>query len=122
MRPCARSGVPGIGPTASATLLADELGTLSRRQIAARSASPLSIATAASGAAAAASGVGAPPSAPSSIWPTVAATRANPASAFYQRLVAAEALQSGVDRLHAQELVFCNALCQHQTTWDPTMA
>ena len=98
--------IPGIGPTASATLLAElpELGTLSRRQIAAL--------------------VGVAPfnrdsgawRGRRSIWggrasvravlymATVAATRANPAiRAFYQRLRRGrQALQSGVDRLHAQ--------------------
>ena len=91
--------IPGIGPTASATLLAElpELGRLSRR---AWSGSPPSIATAAPGAASAASRAGAPPSAPL-YMATVAATRANPViRAFYQRLVAPASPPT--DRLHAQ--------------------
>ena len=54
----------------------------------------------------------------------VAATRANPAiQAFYQRLVAAGkrptvALTAGLRKL----LIFCNALCKHETLWDPTLA
>jgi len=118
--------IPGIGPTASATLLAElpELGTLSRRQIAAL--------------------VGVAPfnrdsgawRGRRSIWggrasvravlymATVAATRFNPAiRAFYQRLVAAGkrpkvALTACMRKL----LIFCNALCKHETLWDPTMA
>ncbi len=118
--------IPGIGPTASATLLAElpELGTLSRRQIAAL--------------------VGVAPfnrdsgawRGRRSIWggrasvravlymATVAATRANPAiRAFYQRLVAAGkrpkvALTACMRKL----LILCNALCKHETRWDPTMA
>ena len=118
--------IPGIGPTASATLLAElpELGTLSRRQIAAL--------------------VGvAPFNRDSGAWrgrraiwggrasvravlymATVSATRANPAiRAFYQRLVAAGkrpkvALTACMRKL----LIFCNALCKHQALWDPTMA
>ncbi|MCY3748340.1 MAG: IS110 family transposase [Chloroflexi bacterium] len=118
--------IPGIGPTASATLLAElpELGSLSRRQIAAL--------------------VGvAPFNRDSGAWrgrraiwggrasvravlymATVAATRANPAiRAFYQRLVAAGkrpkvALTACMRKL----LIFCNALCKHETRWDPTMA
>ena len=64
--------IPGIGPTASATLLAElpELGTLSRRQIAALvGVAPFQSRQRRLALAAAASGVGAPPSAPSSIWP-----------------------------------------------------
>ena len=118
--------IPGIGPTASSTLLAElpELGTLSRRQIAAL--------------------VGVAPfnrdsgawRGRRSIWggrasvravlymATVAATRFNPAiRAFYQRLVAAGkrpkvALTACMRKL----LILCNALCKHETRWDPTLA
>ena len=117
--------IPGIGPTASATLLAElpELGTLSRRQIAALA------------------GV-APFNRDSGTWrgrrsiwggrasvravlymATVSATRANPAiRAFYQRLIAAGkrpkvALTACMRKL----LVLCNALCKQQALWDPTM-
>ena len=118
--------IPGIGPTASATLLAElpELGTLSRRQIAALA------------------GV-APFNRDSGAWrgrraiwggrasvravlymATVAATRANPAiRAFYQRLLAAGkrpkvALTACMRKL----LILCNALCKHETLWDPSRA
>ena len=85
--------------------------------------SPPSIATAAPGAAAAASGVGAPPSAPSSIWRPSLPHRANPAiRAFYQRLIAAGkrpkvALTACMRKL----LILCNALCKQQAMWDPSM-
>lgn len=54
---------------------------------------------------------------------TVSATRANPAiRAFYQRLRAAGkqpkvALTACLRKL----LVLCNALCKHETLWDPTL-
>ncbi len=118
--------IPGIGPTASATLLAElpELGSLSRRQIAAL--------------------VGVAPfnrdsgtwRGRRSIWggrasvravlymATVAATRANPViRAFYRRLVAAgKPSKVALTACMRKLLVFCNALCQHQSLWDPTMA
>jgi transposase len=63
--------VPGIGPVATATLLAElpELGTLSGRQIAALVGVAPFARTAAPCAARAPSGAGAPPSAASSTWP-----------------------------------------------------
>ena len=118
--------IPGIGPTASATLLAElpELGSLSRRQVAAL--------------------VGVAPfnrdsgtwRGRRSIWggrasvravlymATVAATRANPViRAFYRRLVAAgKPSKVALTACMRKLLVFCNALCQHQSLWDPTMA
>ena len=118
--------IPGIGPTASATLLAElpELGRLSRREIAAL--------------------VGvAPFNRDSGTWrgqrriaggraavravlymATVAATRANPViRAFYQRLRAAgKPAKVALTACMRKLLVVCNALCQHQTVWDPTMA
>ena len=118
--------IPGIGPTASATLLAElpELGRLSRREIAAL--------------------VGvAPFNRDSGTWrgqrriaggraavravlymATVAATRANPViRAFYQRLRAAgKPAKVALTACMRKLLVVCNALCQHQTMWDPTMA
>ena len=118
--------IPGIGPTASATLLAElpELGRLSRREIAAL--------------------VGvAPFNRDSGTWrgqrriaggrasvravlymATVAATRANPViRAFYRRLRAAgKPAKVALTACMRKLLVVCNALCQHQTMWDPTMA
>lgn len=117
--------IPGIGPTASATLLAElpELGRLSHRQLAAL--------------------VGVAPfnrdsgtwRGRRSIWggrasvravlymATVAATRANPViRAFYRRLVAAgKPSKVALTACMRKLLVFCNALCQHQILWDPTM-
>ena len=118
--------IPGIGPVAAATLLAEvpELGRCSRQQVAAL--------------------VGVAPfnrdsgtwRGPRRVWggraqiravlymATVAAIRANPRlRACYQRLHAAGkppkvALTACLRKL----LVICNAVCQHQTMWDPTMA
>ena len=55
---------------------------------------------------------------------TVAATRANPViRAFYRRLVAAgKPSKVALTACMRKLLVFCNALCQHQSLWDPTMA
>ncbi len=117
--------VPGIGPVAAATLLAEvpELGVCSRQQVAAL--------------------VGvAPFNRDSGAWrgrrscwggraqvrtalymATLTATRVNPSlRACYQRLIAAGkppkvALVACMRKL----LVLCNALCRQQTTWDPTM-
>ena len=53
----------------------------------------------------------------------VSTTRTNPAiRAFYQRFVAAGkrpkvALTDCMRKL----LILCNALCKHETLWDPTM-
>jgi len=118
--------IPGIGPVAAATLLAEvpELGACSRQEVAAL--------------------VGVAPfnrdsgtwRGPRRVWggrgqiravlymATVAAIRANPRlRACYQRLHAAGkppkvALTACMRKL----LVICHALCQQQTTWDPTMA
>ena len=118
--------IPGIGPVTAAALLAEvpELGACTRQQVAAL--------------------VGvAPFNRDSGTWrgrrrvwggraqvravlymATVAAIRANPRlRACYQRLHAAGkppkvALTACMRKL----LVICNALCQHQTMWDPTMA
>ena len=120
------SSIPGIGPVAAATLLAEvpELGACSRQEVAAL--------------------VGVAPfnrdsgawRGPRRVWggraqiravlymATVAAIRANPRlRACYQRLHAAGkppkvALTACMRKL----LVICNAVCQHQTMWDPTMA
>ena len=117
--------IPGIGPVAATTLLAElpELGTCTRQQVAAL--------------------VGVAPynrdsgawRGPRRIWggapvravlymATLSATRSNPRlRACDQRLRAAGkppkvALTACMRKL----LVLCNALCQHQTLWDPTMA
>ena len=118
--------IPGIGPVACATLLAEvpELGACTRQEVAAL--------------------VGVAPfnrdsgtwRGPRRVWggraqiravlymATVAAIRANPRlRACYQRLQAAGkppkvALTACMRKL----LVICNALCQHQTMWDPSMA
>ena len=118
--------IPGIGPVACATLLAEvpELGACTRQEVAAL--------------------VGVAPfnrdsgawRGPRRVWggrgqvravlymATVAAIRANPRlRACYQRLQAGGkppkvALTACMRKL----LVICNALCQHQTMWDPTMA
>ena len=106
--------IPGIGPTASATMLAElpELGTLSRRQIAALvGVAPFNRDSGASVRAVL-------------YMATVSATRANPAiRAFYQRLLAAGkrpkvALTACMRKL----LILCNALCKPETLWDPTIA
>ena len=118
--------IPGIGPVAATTLLAElpELGTCTRQQVAAL--------------------VGVAPynrdsgawRGPRRIWggrapvravlymATLSATRSNPRlRACDQRLRAAGkppkvALTACMRKL----LVLCNALCKHQTSWDPTMA
>ncbi len=118
--------IPGIGPVAAATLLAEvpELGTCTRQQVAAL--------------------VGvAPFNRDSGAWrgrrscwggraqvraalymAALTATRVNPTlRACYQRLIATGkpskvALVACMRKL----LVLCNALCKHRTTWDPTMA
>ena len=118
--------IPGIGPVAAATLLAEvpELGACTRQEVAAL--------------------VGVAPfnrdsgtrRGPRRVWggrgqiravlymATVAAIRVNPRlRACYQRLRAAGkppkvALTACMRKL----LVICNAVCQRQTTWDPTMA
>ena len=117
--------IPGIGPTVCATLLAEvpELGTLSRRQIAALvGVAPFNRD---SGTWRGRRGVwGGRASVRAALYmATVSATRANPAiRAFYQRLRAAGkqpkvALTACMRKL----LVLCNALCKHETLWDPTM-
>ena len=116
----------GIGPVAAATLLTEvpELGRCSRQQVAAL--------------------VGVAPfnrdsgtwRGPRRVWggraqisavlymATVAAIRANPRlRACYQRLRAAGRLSKvALTACMRKLLVICNAVCQHQTTWDPTMA
>jgi transposase len=118
--------IPGIGPVASATLLAElpELGTLNRKQVAAL--------------------VGvAPFNRDSGAWrgrravwggrasvravlymATLAAARANPPiRAFFQRLVrAGKPFKVALTACMRQLLVLCNALCRQQTPWNPAMA
>jgi len=118
--------IPGIGPTASATLLAElpELGTLAHRQLAALvGVAPFNRD---SGARRGRRGIwGGRASVRTVLYmATVSATRANPTiRAFYQRLLAAGkrpkvALTACMRKL----LILCNALCKHETLWDPTIA
>ena len=117
--------IPGIGPVAAATLLAElpELGRCSRQQIAAL--------------------VGvAPFNRDSGAWrgrrscwggraqvrtalymAALTAARRNPhIQAFYQRLIAAgKPAKVALVACMRKLLVLCNALCRTQTTWDPTM-
>ena len=117
--------VPGIGPVAAATLLAEvpELGACSRQQVA--------------------SLVGvAPFNRDSGAWrgrrscwggraqvrtalymATLTATRVNPSlRACYQRLIAAgKPAKVALVACMRKLLVLSNALCRQQTTWDPTM-
>ena len=117
--------IPGIGPVAVATLLAElpELGACSRQQVAAL--------------------VGvAPFNRDSGAWrgrrscwggraqvrtalymATLTATRVNPSlRACYQRLIAAgKPAKVALVACMRKLLVLCNALCRQQTTWDPTM-
>ena len=114
---CARSvwlqRIPGIGPVAAATWLAEvpELGACTRRQVAALvGVAPFNRDS------------GAPVRAVLSMA-TLAATRRNPRLRVgYQRLRAAGkppkvALVACMRKL----LVLCNALCQRQTMWDPVV-
>ena len=118
--------IPGIGPVASATLLAElpELGTLNRKQVAAL--------------------VGvAPFNRDSGAWrgrravwggrasvravlymATLTATRANPTiRACFQRLVrAGKPFKVVLTACMRQLLVLCNSLCRQQSPWDPAMA
>ena len=117
--------IPGIGPVAVATLLAElpELGACSRQPVA--------------------SLVGvAPFNRDSGAWrgrrscwggraqvrtalymATLTATRVNPSlRACYQRLIAAgKPAKVALVACMRKLLVLCNALCRQQTTWDPTM-
>ena len=118
--------IPGIGPVAAATLLAElpELGTCSRQQIAAL--------------------VGvAPFNRDSGAWrgrrscwggraqvraalymAALTAARRNPhLQAFYQRLIAAgKPAKVALVACMRKLLVLCNALCRDHTMWDPTVA
>ena len=118
--------IPGIGPVAAATLLAEvpELGVCSRQQVA--------------------SLVGvAPFNRDSGAWrgrrscwggraqvrtalymAALTATRVNPSlRACYQRLIAAgKPAKVALVACMRKLLVLCNALCRQQTTWDPTRA
>ena len=117
--------IPGIGPVAAATLLAEvpELGACSRQQIAALvGVAPFNRDSGARRGRRRCWG-GRAPVRTALYMATLTATRHNPRiHAFYQRLLAAGkpakvALVACLRKL----LVICNALCRTQTTWDPTM-
>ena len=117
--------IPGIGPVAAATLLADvpELGTCSRQQVASLvGVAPFNRDSGAWRGRRSCWGGRAPVRAVL-YMAALAATRLNPRlRTYYQRLVAAGkppkvALVACMRKL----LVLCNALCQKQTTWDPTV-
>ena len=121
---CLRS-IPGIGPVATATLLAEvpELGTCTRRQAAALvGVAPFNRDSGAWRGRRSCWGGRAPVRAVL-YMATLAATRLNPRlRVYYQRLRAAGkppklALVACMRKL----LVLCNALCHKQTTWDPTV-
>ena len=115
--------IPGIGPVACRTLLAElpELGTLSRHQVAALvGVAPFNRDSGAwRGVSRCVWGGRASVRAALYMAALEGASRANPSlRAFYQRLVAAGkpklvALTACMRKL----LVLCNALCKHQTTW-----
>ena len=117
--------IPGIGPVAAATRLADvpELGACSRQPIAALvGVAPFNRDSGARRGRRRCWGGRAPVRTALSMA-ALTATRHNPRiHAFSQRLIAAGkpakvALVACLRKL----LVICNALCRTQTTWDPTM-
>ncbi len=117
--------IPGIGPVAAATLLAEvpELGACSRQQIAALvGVAPFNRDSGARRGRRRCWG-GRAPVRTARYMAALTATRHNPRiHACYQRLRAAGtpakvALVACLRKL----LVLCNALCRTQTTWDPTM-
>ena len=117
--------IPGIGPVAAATLLAEvpELGACSRQQIAALvGVAPFNRDSGTRRGRRSCWG-GRAPVRTALYMAALTATRHNPRiHAFYQRLLAAGkpakvALVACLRKL----LVLCNALCRTQTTWDPTM-
>ncbi len=118
--------IPGIGPAAAATLLAEvpELGTCTRQQVAALvGVAPFNRDSGAWRGRRSCWGGRAQVRAALSMA-ALTAIRVNPTlRACYQRLIATGkppkvALVACMRKL----LVLCNALCKHRTTWDPTMA
>ena len=118
--------IPGIGLIAAATLLAEvpELGTCTRQEVAALvGVAPFNRDSGTRRGRRSCWG-GRGPVRAVLYMATLTATRRNPRlRACYQRLHAAGkppkvALTACMRKL----LVLCNALCQHQTSWDPTIA
>ena len=118
--------IPGIGPVAAATLLAEvpELGACTRQQVAALvGVAPFNRDSGARRGRRSCWGGRAQVRA-ALYMAALTATRVNPTlRACYQRLVTAGkppkvALTACMRKL----LVLCNALCKHQTTWGSTMA
>ena len=118
--------IPGVGPVASATLLAalPELGALNRKQVAALvGVAPFNRD---SGARRGRRSVWGGRAAVRAVlyMATLTATRRNPRiRACYQRLLrAGKPFKVALTACMRQLLVLCNALCRQQTAWDPAMA
>ena len=117
--------IPGIGPVAAATLLAEvpELGACSRQQIAALvGVAPFNRDSGTRRGRRRCWG-GRAPVRTALYMAALTATRRNPhIQAFYQRLLAAgKPAKVALVACMRKLLVLCNALCRTQTTWDPTM-
>ena len=117
--------VPGIGPVAAATLLADvpELGARSRQPIAALiGADPFNRDSGARHGRRRCWGGRAQVRRALSMAALTATRRTPHLQALYQRLIAAgKPAKVALVACLRQLLVICNALCRTQTTWDHTM-